>query len=445
MFLYMTSSFIRMPVYNSMMYEKVCWHRFDYDNSTVDCTNSTQIRSDTDIHEDFNRFYLTSSLCLLVPSLVFTALLGSLSDAWSSKKAMVVPFVGLMLCNINYVIQASFMHFDPYYVVISDVLFGIFGGYSAIISTMFSHSIKVTSFEDRSERVALLEGAIGLGATIGSFTSGSLRQATSYAVAFIIIGILNFLSAVYIMIFAEDPPLMDNGENRNQMSSIADGIKKRLMDYGRIFTVTRESCLRGLIFASFLALSIELFSYSGVSDILFSFLLHRFAWTDKEYGFFRGLSSALGCVMTLVGYPLLRKRANWSNASLAILGVLMKMIFLIVLATSYSEFLTYLTVIPQSFTRFVASGLRAMIGQFILDSEQGRIFALIAVVESIASIFATTIFNGLYPKTLDTFDGLIFLCTAIALSLPLFIILGVRRKMKTAWADDEELERLRRE
>ncbi|CAD5220606.1 unnamed protein product [Bursaphelenchus okinawaensis] len=444
MFIYMASSFIRMPVYQSMLYEKVCWRRYDV-NSTIDCTNSTQIRFDTGIHEDYNRLFLTSSLCLLIPSLIFTILLGSLSDVWSSKKAMIIPFIGLILGDFNYIFQASFMDINPYFVVISDILFGIFGGYSAIISTMFSHSIKVTMFEDRSERVALLEGAIGLGATIGSFASGILRQATSYSVVFTINCFLHVLSVIYIIVAASDIPLMDNGEARTQMASIADGVRMRLKEYGNVITAHRESCLRMLIFATFLALSIELFSYSGVSDILFSFLLHRFAWTDREYGFFRSLSSALGCIMTLVGYPLLRKRADWSNASLAILGVLMKIIFLLTLAFSYNPVVTYLTVIPQSFMRFVASGLRAMIGQFVMDSEQGRIFALIAVVESISSIFATTIFNGLYPKTLKTFDGLVFVLTAVALLLPLVIIIGIRRKMKTAWADDEELERLRRE
>lgn len=76
MFLYMTAAFIRMPVFQALLYEKVCLQRYGRD-AGVDCSNSTEIRHDAAVHADFNRAFLVSSLCLLVPSLFFTVLLGS--------------------------------------------------------------------------------------------------------------------------------------------------------------------------------------------------------------------------------------------------------------------------------------------------------------------------------------------------------------------------------
>jgi hypothetical protein len=73
--IYMTSSFIRWPVFQSMLYEKACLD--EYSNGTVDCTNVSALRSDTRLHEYFNHLYLVSSLSLMIPSMFVAALLGS--------------------------------------------------------------------------------------------------------------------------------------------------------------------------------------------------------------------------------------------------------------------------------------------------------------------------------------------------------------------------------
>lgn len=125
---------------------------------------------------------------------------------------MMVPFLGLLLGDVNYVLQAGFMHWSPYLLVLSDLLFGLVGGYAAIMSSCFSYSVRSAAFEQRSERVAFLEGAIGLGATVGSFVSGSLRQATSYPVVFVVIALLHALALAYIAGLCPDVPLLDTHE-----------------------------------------------------------------------------------------------------------------------------------------------------------------------------------------------------------------------------------------
>ena len=79
--IYMISSFVRMPVFQNLVYEKVCYTRYGSGsataNSTIDCTNVTALRGDNALHEDFNRVFLISSLSLLVPAIFSAALLGS--------------------------------------------------------------------------------------------------------------------------------------------------------------------------------------------------------------------------------------------------------------------------------------------------------------------------------------------------------------------------------
>jgi hypothetical protein len=76
---------------------------------------------------------------------------------------MLSPFIGLVVSDLNYILQAFFMHWNPYWLVVSDIIFGVCGGYISITSTIFSYSMRTTKFEYRSERVAALEGSIGVG------------------------------------------------------------------------------------------------------------------------------------------------------------------------------------------------------------------------------------------------------------------------------------------
>ena len=122
------------------------------------------------------------------------------------------------------------------------------------------------------------------------------------------------------------------------------------------------------------------------------------------------------------------------------IGIGTKIAYLLLLVLAMQSWLVYVAAVPMSVNRFVATGLRAMIGMLVLDAEQGgrrrlvvervllrssfvgRAFSLIALIESISAILATTVFNGLYPQTLKFYDGTMFVATAIAITIPLVIL-----------------------
>jgi hypothetical protein len=63
--------------------------------------------------------------------------------------------------------------------------------------------------------------------------------------------------------------------------------------------------------------------------------------------------------------------------------------------------------------------MRAMASTYVAaDDQQGKVFALIALLESVAFLLASLIFNGLYPITLHFFAGTMLLGCAIVLLVP---------------------------
>lgn len=202
LFLYMIASFLHMPVFQSIIYDKCCSSL--YPNDEEYCKNSTAVNDDKDIQTFANYIFLYSNLCQTLTAVPTTILLGTFGDRRSRKLAMLVPFVGVVLADVNYIIQASKTSYNVYFLLISDLLFGVCGGYSAIIGTIFSYGAEETSQKGRSYRMAILEGSIGLGGTIGYFLSGYLLSSIGYEGVFVIELVLHAASFFFIVAFVVD-------------------------------------------------------------------------------------------------------------------------------------------------------------------------------------------------------------------------------------------------
>lgn len=57
-------------------------------------------------------------------------------DSWSIKKSMLIPHVGLLFADVNYAMQTYFMEWPVYYLMLSDVVFGCVGGFTAVIGKL---------------------------------------------------------------------------------------------------------------------------------------------------------------------------------------------------------------------------------------------------------------------------------------------------------------------
>uniref|UniRef100_A0AC35FUI4 Proton-coupled folate transporter n=1 Tax=Panagrolaimus sp. PS1159 TaxID=55785 RepID=A0AC35FUI4_9BILA len=419
LFFYMCSASLKYPVFQSLLYEKACASRY---GERFDCTNIDEIYDDKNLQSDANRLYLISSLCLILPSIFSALLLGSLSDSWNAKITMIIPFIGLIAGDVNYLFQTLNVKNSPYYLLISDVLFGICGGYTAIIGTLLSYNVKSTPSDLRSERVAAFEGAIGLGSTMGYALSGIVNEYVGYSYYFLILMVLDTICYFYIVIFAKEL------ESQNGILS-SQSIFSRFIEVFHFLISYRNNPYFKIFSFILIALSFEMLVYAGITDIMYSYLRYKLSWNDKPYGWFSGLGSGFNSMAVLFLYPLLHRHGS-NDVMLSIYGIITKIIFLFMFAFLFSNWWAYLSLIPITFNRFVSTGLRASSSHFVDYAEQGKLFSLIALIEGITSIIATLAFNGLYPLTLSFFAGTVFVVVAVSLLLPLGLLVNVHKNLK---------------
>uniref|UniRef100_A0A914Q0H8 Proton-coupled folate transporter n=1 Tax=Panagrolaimus davidi TaxID=227884 RepID=A0A914Q0H8_9BILA len=401
---------MKSPVFQSLLYEKACVSRY---GEKIDCSNVSLIHTDEALQSDANHLYLISSFCLLLPSIFTSLFLGSLCDTWNAKIPMMIPFLGLILGDINYLFQTVYIHNNVYYLMISDILYGCCGGFTAIIDV-------------KSERVAAFEGAVGLGITMGYILSSIIRQYVGYSYYFLILMVLHVFALFYIIAFAEE---LDGPENDEPLFTTST-ISSHFTDvYHFIQSYRNHPCFH-LLSLILISICFELLFNIGVDDILYSYLRYKLSWDDKPYGWYNGIGCALNSLTILFLYPYLHRTKNINDVMLAIYGFISRVAILLMFAFLFSNWLAYLALIPTAFTRFILTGLRASSSKFVDDNEQGKLFSLISVIEGIMSLAATLIFNGLYPLTLSFFSGTIFLVVAVLCLIPIALLLKVHNKME---------------
>ncbi|KAJ1348423.1 hypothetical protein KIN20_003719 [Parelaphostrongylus tenuis] len=457
LFLYMLTSFLKYPVFQNLLYEKSCLER--YNQNISKCSNVTAYYNDKLIQADANHFYLLSSIVLILPSVFSTLLLGAATDLWSMKIPLLIPFVGLILCTLNYVVQTAFMGASIYLLLISDVIFGLGGGYIAILGeTIFSgcensvgirndyainvqtefqplilsYGVKTTSVTRRSIRIAGAESAIGLGGTVGYILSGTTREAIGYSYMFLLMLILQVFAFFYILLFAKEYERAEL-DHRNNESSVGVSMLfwkcvEALSDYWRLLTIDRR--FRLILALNLIAFGVELFIFAGLMDIQYSYFRFILGWGDRQYGWFSGLQFAVTTIAISVLYPLLYVR-GFTDATLGCFGLLAKMFSLVLLAFLTNSAMAYSLIIFTCLNRFVATGFRSFISSIIETSEQGKMFSLIALLEGVIGLFASALFNSLYPKTLSFFPGLLYIASCLLLIVPFLILWNSGRVVKS--------------
>uniref|UniRef100_A0A5S6QBV2 Major facilitator superfamily (MFS) profile domain-containing protein n=1 Tax=Trichuris muris TaxID=70415 RepID=A0A5S6QBV2_TRIMR len=427
--LYMFTSFVHISVFQALLYEK----------ATLIVNKSLADSSANISHTDMllqvqtlaNHTYLLSTLCLLLPSLFIAGICGSLSDLKYKKRTLVLPFFGLLLADINYVVQAYFIEFSIYLLLISDLVFATFGGFTAILSGIFSYSARHDNREKNSCRIAVMEACIGFGGTLGFVLAGILHRSLSYWQIFALNLVLHVLILVYMLIRISSKTLYvdassANGAVDSQKLSLHQQVWFHLKQLKHTLVRERPADGRKCITSGLVAFCFSYYLSNGAQHIMFFYFKHRYGWTITEYGFFRGVYYAVSSMIVLIAYPLLRRRGV-SDLMLATWGIVARSIGCLVLGLAPTGSLACITLLFFSLNRFNATGLRCTLSAEVSLAEQGKIFAILAMLESLIGLLASLSFNSLFPLTLSFYSGFSYVLIGALFSVPFtFILLTMR-------------------
>ena len=173
--MFTTSSVVR----DNLILDKICLLELNY--STEDCYNLTHgaptnesIR--TAVQNRAADLEVIDGILFALPSVLFSLFVGAWSDANGRRLVLILPFVGNILSFIIYIVNYHWFELPATQLLWGSVA-GITGGYVCLNIGLYGYISDVTSAEDRTMRLSILNGVFSAGYVLGTTIGGKLYKA----------------------------------------------------------------------------------------------------------------------------------------------------------------------------------------------------------------------------------------------------------------------------
>lgn len=153
-----------------------------------------------------SHWFLWQNLCYELPAIVLSFVYGSLSDHYSRKLALALPSLGQALSMCNYVINSMYMEWNVAYLLVGQVISGLFGSWITCLLAAFSYLSEISATSKRTVRISVAEGILSLSIAISFVLSGVILEGTSYPITFELCVGIYFCNVIYVFVVLRERP-----------------------------------------------------------------------------------------------------------------------------------------------------------------------------------------------------------------------------------------------
>ena len=249
---------------------------------------------------------------------------------------MLLPIVGVTIRSIIcLVVIALKLHFG--YLIVGCVVDGLSGGPPCVLMAIFALLADITTREQRTLRVLIVDLALDVGGFLAMLFGGYLVDTLGFLYPFAIMLGVNLLNVLYTWFFI--PETIERTPGTKSVS--LDHVKNALNVYCKQDPTT-ESNRRG---ALLLCLGVAFFASMGIlakQDCeVFHLLAAPLCWKSSVIGLFQGLVFLVGTISSLGITALLAKRLG--ESPLIVIGCLSGIAYEVMFALADTSIFVFLS------------------------------------------------------------------------------------------------------
>lgn len=417
LFLYMLGIFMLLPALQDLIYSKVCLETFSKDVCD-DLYSSKNSEALDVVQSNSSHWVLGSTLALAFTSIITAQFLGSWSDTYGRKIPMLLPPLGGVFASFVYIVLSVEMTEAPVsLILLASVIAGLGGGFTSCIMTCMSYVAQVSDTLARTVHVGILESMIYVGGTLGPLLGGWMQQAWGRSTTFTVIMAVNATIIVYIVMFVRNilprhPPeasWVKSGCSFHHLRRSAATVFKQRQE-------KRRTCLLWLLAAA----SLVMFCTAGEIDISYLYVKDKpIKWPFVKYTWYFSFKYGLGALALAVILPLCSRAPDML---LVVAGLISKIVGFVILALAWNDATVFSSAAVALLSSWPVSIIRAAMSKLVEPSEQGKLFAFVALLENSCTLLASGVFNSLYPATRHILHGFTFFMAAVLLLIVVLIV-----------------------
>ncbi|CAG7818486.1 unnamed protein product [Allacma fusca] len=424
-------------VTQNLFIERIC--RVKLNHSAELCANLTSNIKSDEITDDLraqvyaltSRFSVYNEIITSVIPIIFVFFLGSWTDKHGNKYPFLLCICGYLLTAGLFLLISRLPDLPAEYLLVCMLPVALTGGSAAASLTSFSYISSVTTPENRSTRMALLQGCIILGIPAGLLAGAKLYKSYGFLGVYVTSVVVFAVAVIYGIIFIRD----ENSKLGNTCCSDMVNITAVKETFVTVF-IRRDDHKRLFIFLLISITCFRTLSQLGNSSCLFLYSRYTFGWTEQEYSLF----TTIECFVAMVGVIVMSfgglKYLKLEDSLVGVISCLgfVAGSFLIAFAPrdpSYS-WIMYVFATLQMFGGMVSIVTRSMISKIVPGDELGKIYAFVACADTALPIFGSIMYSSIFVRTQKELPGAFSLLSAgfdfMVVSILAYLFLSGRKK-----------------
>ncbi|CAF3534160.1 unnamed protein product [Rotaria sp. Silwood1] len=206
----MLAIYVNIPTDEALLYRQVCYKLYNISlcNSINEIkTNKTYIYENMeDIIQKYASIYVMYfNFIYSIPSIFIAIICGIWSDKYSHKIPMIFASIGCILSTIvNLFVSIIKYNLSLEILFLSNLFLSLFGSTSTMFSIIYNYISHITTIENRTQRIAIIESCLMFGSTIGLILSGILIDLTNFQYCFLFIIFIHFINIIYIIFYVKE-------------------------------------------------------------------------------------------------------------------------------------------------------------------------------------------------------------------------------------------------
>lgn len=434
--IYAFASFMLYPLVQQYVYRRL-WleitnSSYPVSDNTSPCAanSSNHTGQQEEVQKVASLFSMYSELFSMIPSLVMTLLLVAYSDQCGRKMTITMPLIGSLIYTFSF-LAVSFFELNIYLLIAGNFASALFGGVGTMLGGCFTYVADLCdNGQQKTLRMAVVDMVIGFMAGVAAISTGYFLRTAGFNWPFFTSAILQLVNLLYVIFILEETKVVDKSE----IVACCQALQRLASGIYNLFAGehSKRSWILVLMILTFSAFS---FSNTGGLSVITLYELNKpLCWSEILVGYGSAASTTV-FITSFIGVYMFSRCL--SNIAIIYIGILSVVIGMTMTAFAKTTLMMFLVRIPSMFAIMPFPVLRSMMSKVVSKSEQGALFACVAVMENLVSNVASAVFSSIYAATVAWCPGFIFLLGAGLCIIPMSLV-GILRCIHPEDSNDTE-------
>ncbi|XP_060663726.1 probable peptidoglycan muropeptide transporter SLC46 [Drosophila nasuta] len=429
--------------------EKACRVNMAYGDEICDALTRRQTANYTLEEETVQQMVARMAAWKTVIQSLFPCLLILFWGSWSDrhrrrKPCILIPVVGEFLGVVGLMLCVYFENAPMEAAALTEAIFpSLSGGWFTMLMGVFSYIADITTEEERTLRIGILNVCFSVGVPIGMAFSGVLLKQIGFYGVFSISAAFYVLAFVYGFFFLEEPVARPE-KTAPQKSLLADFFdKEHVVQTFRVAFKKGENQRRQRVILLMIVVMVIIGPLHGEMAVTYLFTRFRFNWSEVEFSFFSTYAMFTGLIGVIFCVGILSHKLEIDDALVGVLSSTSKILSSFVYAFATLPWHMYLGGLVEIFNGTAFIAMRSIATKLVSKDELGKVNSLFGVAEALMPMVFAPMYTTLYAATLKVLPGAFFLLggglTMFSVGIFLWMYrFQVKQRRKQARPDTEQ-------